>query len=563
MNFTNFWFKNPKYWFSSTPSDDQYILSLFDKLLDKSELIKQFNSICKKSSVLNDCGRLLSNDKIEFYNSLDFDFVNINIDISKKQEVIDLILICDQLSRHKYRQDLIKLQDYDSLASKLVEIILNNPVNRQQIFDKYSPEEKCFIMLPFRHSNNLDKNLQILKIVKDLRKEADCPIYRRFYKATLLRIGKIKNIIAIKNPYKLNPKISIDKIIEVLDDKSYQNIGEYDFARTREFDEEPIVRTFKKFLEKEQINNQVNNMTISLSGGVDSMVSSFILRYLQNQFNINIVAVHIDYNNRDSSCYEAEMCAHWCQELQIPLYIRKIDEISRNRDKDRDLYEKTTRYIRYGMYEYLDRPVIIGHNRDDSIENIFSNIIREQNFDNLFGMNSVTQDVVKICRPMMTVFKDDIYYFAEKYKIPFVYDSTPEWSERGQKRDKLIPFLNDFDQRIIPGMENLAAHIKGVYNVYDDFITSMVKYNVAEVNLLSRDRVEVCDIDKKIIKYGEFVLHDILVKICSHYKIPYFNRKTIKNCFRILNSDNKITAITLNLYIRLIINDDNYQIVVN
>ena len=159
MNFTNFWFKNPKYWFSSTPTDAQYILSLFDKLLDKVELIKQFNSICKNSSILNDCGCLLSNDKIEFYNSLDFDFVNINIDISKKQEAIDLILICDQLSRHKYRQDLIKLQDYDSLASKLVEIILNNPVNRQQIFDKYSPEEKCFIMLPFRHSNNLDKNL--------------------------------------------------------------------------------------------------------------------------------------------------------------------------------------------------------------------------------------------------------------------------------------------------------------------------------------------------------------------------------------------------------------------
>ncbi len=79
---------------------------------------------------------------------------------------------------------------------------------------------------------------------------------------------------------------------------------------------------------------------------------------------------------------------------------------------------------------------------------------------------------------MMSIYKDEIYHFAETNMIPYVYDSTPKWSERGKKRDTLIPFLNKFDPRIINGLEHLSNHIRSVHIVYDEFIKNLITFKI-------------------------------------------------------------------------------------
>ena len=46
-----------------------------------------------------------------------------------------------------------------------------------------------------------------------------------------------------------------------------------------------------------------------------------------------------------------------------------------------------------------------------------------------------------------------IYKLANKFKLPYLYDSTPDWSERGQMRDILIPQIKEFDKEIITGVD--------------------------------------------------------------------------------------------------------------
>ena len=131
------------------------------------------------------------------------------------------------------------------------------------------------------------------------------------------------------------------------------------------------------------------------------MVLVTILGNIKDLLNLNISAFHINYGNRKTSIYETELCIRWCNMLEIPIYVRTINEIKRSRDKDRDIYEEITKIIRFHCYELLGHTVFLGHNKDDKTENILANIIKQQNFDNLYGMVEHYQDIVPIGRPLL------------------------------------------------------------------------------------------------------------------------------------------------------------------
>ena len=149
----------------------------------------------------------------------------------------------------------------------------------------------------------------------------------------------------------------------------------------------------------------------------------------------------------------------------------------------------------------------MGHNRDDSLENVISNIKKERSYQNLFGMNLVGNEKdVTLFRPLLSVWKRDIVTFAQKYKVPFVYDSTPAWSERGKMRDILFPFLNQFDSRILDGLFSLSTNFKEIYKVYENSLPEM-EYNEKYVIIE----------DKTI--YFEDYFKKILQKVCVHFHI--------------------------------------------
>ena len=190
--------------------------------------------------------------------------------------------------------------------------------------------------------------------------------------------------------------------------------------------------------------NKISKAIVSLSGGVDSMVLISILKHI----NIEIIAIHINYNNRSETTLEQEFIEKWCELNNIQLYIKNITSIKRTSTKRAD-YENETRIIRYNFYkeilkkEKLDS-IILAHHKDDIIENIFANVCRGRSLLELSAISNKTCiDGVYILRPLLNHFKDDIYLFANNYQIPYFKDTTPDWSVRGKYRNKLFPILKD------------------------------------------------------------------------------------------------------------------------
>lgn len=208
------------------------------------------------------------------------------------------------------------------------------------------------------------------------------------------------------------------------------------------------------------VSNKLSNkkIIISLSGGVDSMVLTTILHY----FDFEVIGVHINYNNREETGKEQEFLEKWCNLNGIKLYVKSINDIKRNNTKRKD-YELITKNIRLDFYKEVMKKenveyVMLGHHKDDIVENIFANFARGRNLLDLAVIREqATINGVKIVRPMLEYNKDTIYKFAFENNVPYFKDTTPLWSVRGKYRQIIEPALKDaFTEHVKTKLLNMS-----------------------------------------------------------------------------------------------------------
>lgn len=434
----DWWFNNEDKWFNSSELNDIEISKIYEYLID-------------------------------------FDY---KLEILLENKIIGLgyIILYDQITRHVSRaknKPSTYILDY---LTKLLEFI-------DLFYPKYKNElegyEFCFTLLPFRHTNMFDKQKFVMnetwkKILNINQTDTkSIGVYKNYLEATYKRANIDEQVYMIENK-----STDINNILQIVN--KYNNLLDavcYDYLIS--LNNHDINNNINDIILKitktcEQIKKTNTKYILSISGGVDSMVLSFVLAKL----GINFVMVHINYANREETCEkEKELLSDWANFIGHKLYIRDIYEINRPicmKYEMRNLYEVYTRDIRYQSYidvsklngwDDLEWSVLMGHNHDDCIENILTNIVNKTKYDNLMGM-SFESDImfknksIKITRPLLTIQKSDIYNYANNFKIPYLVDSTPKWSQRGMIRDIVRPALIQWNNLILEGIEELNTVMK-------------------------------------------------------------------------------------------------------
>ena len=263
------------------------------------------------------------------------------------------------------------------------------------------------------------------------------------------------------------------------------------------FDTELLVKSIKNNVK----NIKSTTMVISLSGGVDSMVLTYILKAL----GYNVYGIHINYNNRPETVKEAEFIKEWCDKNMINLIYHEITDLKRS-EMRRNQYEEQTKNIRFDLYRktlekinsetsllsstaipqtlfgslfsklsttHTNTPtpsntittqtntstkhIILGHHKDDIVENIFNNVCRGRTIMDLTVFKMETDMFgIRLFRPMLDVHKSVIYQFAEKYQVPYFKDTTPDWSLRGTFRKQALPLLEKTYTNFVQNMLNIS-----------------------------------------------------------------------------------------------------------
>lgn len=414
-----------------------------------------------------------------------------------KYDNVALLLHYDQIFRHPSTS----IHEKDKVfAYKFATQIAFRIIHSDQ-YQNSDSIEKVFTLLTIRHNKSLLMKMFALKKAfielntcnvnndEEVYHEKTKNLWLRFIKASIIDIDNFKynkGYLPINNTDDYINNVDKDIWFIRLREK-YKNIFEEKKLIDNSFDKNKHENLFIQCVKNIIMNsdfNIYNVFAVSISGGVDSMILSYIANNVCKKYNKKLILLHICYNNRDCCSDEVSFLKDWANYLNVELYIREIDEIQRSRNSAyRSMYEEVTRRIRFSFYKYFDCPILLGHNRDDTIENMFSNLSKGIHFDNLSGMKEIGfEDTTHILRPFLSIDKCKIIQYADNLNIPHLYDSTPPWSRRGQTRDTLIPSINDFDPNILKGLEKFTQYTSFLYNQWEKQFEQWNKVSVHKCN---------------------------------------------------------------------------------
>lgn len=397
-----------------------------------------------------------------------YDVSNINEiwNPSDSKQTLALIILFDQITRN-----IARLENSDSNSnskkndSKSMYIV--KYLAKNSLINLYPFNERMFLFLPFRHSR-LTSNLNFVISQLDLcpQIEKSTKMFKNFYLATLKDYSKVFDTIIDIDL--INSTDSTNSTDDIKIHPNYNNLIHDEICNYHTYppycykhvvpniQSNNLYKTIENFV----LSNKISNIAVSLSGGVDSNVMLFILHQLKLAKKINvIVAIHVDYGNRNVSGVERYYLQNVCQYFGISFVVRTITHMKKSDVFiDRSFYEQETKNIRFGLYKYAIKKygiqgICLGHHKDDLIENVFMNIMRDKDFLDLFVMSKTSfSEGVVLLRPMLNHHKSDIYDFAHKYSIMYFKDTTLDNCFRGAIRRKIFPEISNFDPHMLQSL---------------------------------------------------------------------------------------------------------------
>ena len=428
-----------------------------------------------------------------------------------EENLIGKIIFLDQFSRHFQRIGAISEEELILRRSEAINLVQNN-ISELEGFDEV---EIVFALMPFKHAKKYDFIFEYLHTTWLKANLTEYPLLHRFYMDTYKKAFVQENVIPFLaseiNPY--SPERICDFYPETLLTLDTEVTKEEETLLT-------LLHTIKK------------RVVVSLSGGVDSMVMLTLLK----KKGAEPLAVHIVYGNRTESEDEYNFLADFCGRLGVPLYVYRIKWIRRGYT-EREFYEEMTRELRFFTYKAIgDYPILLGHIKDDIVENIWTNIANCNHLDNLKKMESEElQNGVYIMRPFLTAEKKDIYKVSETLRIPYLKNTTPSWSNRGKFREHfhtavVKQYGSGVDDRIIEFAETIQIQNKLLSTLLYDPIYKSFKDNKVDITGAINAKIDV----NSWLKIFETICYKYL-----NTSRPSIN--SVKNfCNRLLTLDKRI-----------------------
>jgi tRNA(Ile)-lysidine synthase TilS/MesJ len=324
-----------------------------------------------------------------------------------------------------------------------------------------------FCMMPFKHLGRYEfifeyiHNIWLPDLEKTLK---SCPCLAKFYYDTY-RKWQTDEVVAgqLIGPAWYHP-IDQYEFAEVADEASPQMPA----AGAALVAPPALIPTFPK-----------QPCIVSLSGGVDSMVILTLLKAA----GVPVYAVHIIYGNRGLSCREYSFVATYCKRLDVPLLAFEIPYL-RRKDVGREFYEQITRELRFAVYRVAGQrfapgekvPIILGHIKEDVVENVWTNFAKRQHLACLAKMETTEEQLgVTLLRPFLHVEKSYIFEASATIGVPYLKNTTPSWSNRGKFREHFHAAIKaQYGTEVDDAVLATAATIKSQASLIDRLLYNKI-----------------------------------------------------------------------------------------
>lgn len=189
---------------------------------------------------------------------------------------------------------------------------------------------------------------------------------------------------------------------------------------------------------------------IGVSGGRDSVA---LLQQLVDLGYRRLVVCHLDHQLRGrASKADAKFVERLAAKLDCEFEIDRTDVAALARNSKQSV-ETAGRMARYEFFARVARrrrchTIFLGHHADDLVETFLMNLFRGAGPAGFGGMREITSRPVlgtelKIVRPLLSVWREEIDAYVQAHRIEFREDVTNEnlGPVRNRVRRRVIPYI--------------------------------------------------------------------------------------------------------------------------
>jgi tRNA(Ile)-lysidine synthase len=313
-----------------------------------------------------------------------------------------------------------------------------------------------------------------------------------------------------------------------------------------------MIEDFKRFTIEKSLVKPGDKILLTVSGGIDSMVMTWIFHHL----HYNIAIAHCNFSLRGlESDKDEELVHHFATEHNIPFYCIKF-ETKVFAKKNGLSVQMAARELRYKWFEEIRNEygydsIAVAHNLNDNIETLLINLARGTGLAGMAGMKPVNN---RIIRPLLFATRRNIIEFRDQHNIEFREDKSNADTKyiRNKIRHQIIPLLKDINPSIETTLNETAERFSGFNEIVSEYISGirdsmvqqkdqLITYNISALKNYLHNKVILFELFRP---YGitSALLSD-LIKIIEGKtggQIITVTHRIIKNRKEIVVSDEEI-----------------------
>lgn len=236
-----------------------------------------------------------------------------------------------------------------------------------------------------------------------------------------------------------------------------------------------MLQKFLTYIHKGNLIQKDETTLLAVSGGVDSVVMSFLFYEAKLKFAI----AHCNFGLRGEASQKDERGVEaLAQQYQIGFYRHSFDVRTYAKKKKLSI-QMAARVLRYRWFlrlleKYAFDKLATAHHRDDSVETFLLNLIKGTG---IAGLHGILPKRGKLIRPLLFADKAMILHYAQEKSLLWHEDSSncKNHYQRNLIRNKVIPLLKMINPNLATTFKTTTEKISQVEAVFNTHVASMKK----------------------------------------------------------------------------------------
>ncbi len=177
---------------------------------------------------------------------------------------------------------------------------------------------------------------------------------------------------------------------------------------------------FLRFLKEHLDPIGSGGLLVGLSGGSDSTALLAICAATADRHGRSIVAGHVNHGIRADAAAEEARLRELCSTIHVPFVIERI-RFDRPEPSEAEMRRRRLRALRRIAHAKVCAHILLGHQRDDSVETVVLNLARGAGLRGLAGIPPVRGP---FAHPLIEVPRASLRRYLEERGIPWIEDPT-------------------------------------------------------------------------------------------------------------------------------------------